>query len=455
MLLTYTSQSGRYEFVKDGQYSDSTANTYTIIVGKNGTGKSRLLRAVVLALFGGEIREELVDPRDRAELRQLAFELDTKRDPTQVICVATSPFDRFPLLRRSQNIPGYSYLGMRGLSSANQSLAYLSKIANTLVDSVLSDERQAGAIAGVLNYLGYEPSIGLSWQPLSHRMIDDLSQADDPHHAARELIRRGPPMFPNEVASNYQRIIDSPPHKLRHALELARHLRIEKFSRFVELRLSQDGFATDSHYGISLEEIFLLVSTGLLRLRQVELRKSGADTGFLISQASSGEQAVVLSLLGIGSQIRDGSLICIDEPEVCLHPEWQEKYIQLLYSTFEHFTGCHFVIATHSPQIVAHLPEGNCHIMSMETGSAIDASSFSRKSIDYQLAEVFGAPGVRNEYLSRIALNLFASVSKARLFDTDALKTLKSLENVVELLQKDDPIYDLIMALKEMRKNYA
>jgi len=344
---------------------------------------------------------------------------------------------------------------MRGLSSVNQSLAYLSKIANTLVDSVLSDERQAGAIAGVLNYLGYEPSIRLSWQPLSHRLIDDLTQADDPHHAAHELIRRGPPIFPNEVASNYQRIIDTPPHKLRHALELAHRLRIEKFSRFVELRLSQDGFATDDYYGISLEEIFLLVSTGLLRLRQVELCKSGSNEGFLISHASSGEQAVVLSLLGIGSQIRDGSLVCIDEPEVCLHPEWQEKYIQLLYSTFQHFTGCHFVIATHSPQIVAHLPEGNCHIMSMETGLATDASSFSRKSIDFQLAEVFGAPSVRNEYLSRIALNLFASVSKVRRFDADARKTLQSLEKVVDLLQKDDPVYDLIMALREMRKNYA
>ncbi|MDR6420508.1 putative ATPase [Paraburkholderia phenoliruptrix] len=455
MLLTYTSQIGRYEFVKDGQYSDSTANSYTIIVGKNGTGKSRLLRAVVLALFEEEIREELVDRSDRAELRQLAFELDTARDPTQVICVATSPFDRFPLLRRNQNISGYTYLGMRGLSSANQSLAYLSKIANTLVDSVLSDERQAGAIAGVLNYLGYEPSIGLSWQLLSSRLIDELSQTDDPRAAANELIRRGPAIFHNEMVSNYQRIIDTPSYKLRYALELARHVQSEKRSRFVELHLGQDGFTTENYYGIKLEDIFLLISTGLLRLRQVELCKSGSDAGFLISHASSGEQAVVLSLLGIGSQIRDGSLVCIDEPEVCLHPEWQEKYIQLLYSTFQHFTGCHFVIATHSPQIVAHLPEGNCHIMSMETGLATDASSFSRKSIDFQLAEVFGAPGVRNEYLSRIALNLFASVSKVRRFDADALKTLKSLENVVELLQKDDPIYDLIMALKEMRKNYA
>ncbi|AJX82366.1 hypothetical protein BG97_3190 [Burkholderia pseudomallei 7894] len=91
----------------------------------------------------------------------------------------------------------------------------------------------------------------------------------------------------------------------------------------------------------------------------------------------------------------------------------------------------------------------------METGLAIDASSFSRKSIDFQLAEVFGAPGVRNEYLSRIALNLFASVSKVRRFDADARKTLQSLEKVLDLLQKDDPVYDLIMALKEMHKNYA
>ncbi|WP_196486114.1 ATP-binding protein [Burkholderia cepacia] len=429
-------------------------NTYTVIVGKNGTGKSRLLRAVVFGLFDAEIREELVDRSDRAELRQLFFELDTEFSPEQVICVSTSPFDRFPLLRRNQNIPGYAYLGMRGLSSANQSLSYLSKIANTLVDSVQSDKRQANAIAGVLDYLGYESSITLSWQLLSQRLVDDLLQAANPRDAARELIRRGPAMFLSEVAGNYQRIIDTPADKLRHALELARHVQLGKRSHFVKLWLDEYGLASEVQDEFGLEDVLLLINTGLLRLRQVELRKKGADRGFLINHASSGEQAVVLSLLGIGSQIRDRSLICIDEPEVCLHPEWQEKYIQLLYSTFHHFKGCHFVIATHSPQIIAQLPEGNCYVMSMETGLATDASTYSRKSIDYQLAELFGAPGTRNEYLSRKALNVFSSVSKNRAFDSDSLKTLVALEKMVDLLHEDDPVLDLILALRERRNRY-
>jgi hypothetical protein len=282
-----------------------------------------------------------------------------------------------------------------------------------------------------------------------------MSNAESPSEVAREVMRRSSIAFSSETAIHYQRIINATNYQLRQAIDLARDTPKGKRARMYELRFEERGLIFDDGTGMSLDDILLLINTGLLRLRQVELRKKGADESFLISDASSGEQAVVLSLLGIGSQIQDKSLICIDEPEICLHPEWQEKYIQLLYSTFQHFEGCHFVIATHSPQIVANLPPRDCHVMSMETGVAIDASSFSRKSIDYQLAEVFGAPGVRNEYLSRIALNLFASVSKVRLFDTDALKTLKSLENVVELLQKDDPIYDLIMALKEMRKNYA
>jgi len=455
MLISYTSDDGRYEFVKDGADASLKRNTYTVIVGKNGTGKSRLLRAVVLGLMGHRMGEEHMDRSDRTQFRVSPFALDTHFEPEQVICVSTSSFDRFPLLRRGQTVPGYSYLGLRGLSSANPSMSYLSKIANTLVDSVQRGRDHAAAIAGVLDYLGYEPSVSLLWSLIPHRLIEDMNNADAPSDVAREVMRRSPNTFSTETAIHYQRIINAANYQLRQALDLARDTPKGKRARMYELRFEERGLIFDDRTGMSLDDILLLINTGLLRLRHVELRKKGADESFLISEASSGEQAVVLSLLGIGSQIQDRSLICIDEPEICLHPEWQEKYIQLLYSTFQHFEGCHFVIATHSPQIVANLPSDDCHVMSMETGVAVDAASFSRKSIDYQLAEVFGAPGVRNEYLSRIALNLFASVSKVRRFDADALRTLQSLEKVVELLQSDDPVYDLIMALREMRKNYA
>ena len=161
-----------------------------------------------------------------------------------------------------------------------------------------------------------------------------------------------------------------------------------------------------------------------------------------------------MGLLGIGSHITDGSLICIDEPEVCLHPEWQEKYIELLFNTFRHYRGCHFLIATHSPQIVAQIPQGNCYVMSMEDGIARSASDYSQRSIDFQLAEVFNAPGFRNEYLSRIALNAFARVSKTKRFDEQSRDDLAILRRLVHEMHANDPLIDLITALEEMASAY-
>ncbi len=44
-----------------------------------------------------------------------------------------------------------------------------------------------------------------------------------------------------------------------------------------------------------------------------------------------------MNILGISTEIRDNSLICIDEPELSLHPKWQEKYMKLLMNTFSDY----------------------------------------------------------------------------------------------------------------------
>ncbi len=105
---------------------------------------------------------------------------------------------------------------------------------------------------------------------------------------------------------------------------------------------------------------------GVVNFQDVTLRKLATNAPFSIAEASSGEQAVVISILGIASQIEDNCIVCIDEPEICLHPEWQERYIKLLHSIFSMYSGCQFIIATHSPQIVSNLEPENSFPKSSE-----------------------------------------------------------------------------------------
>lgn len=455
MLIRYLNDSASYEFINQRHSHSSSKNTFTVIVGKNGTGKSRLLRGVVTHLIDGVVERDSLLREERLNLvRDRKSDLYVEDNPSRIICVSTSPFDKFPVLRRDRVHDGYVYLGLRGLPSINLGLSYMSRIIFTLIDAAEQTSEQAQSVSDVLNYLGYEGVIDVEMQLPPSRFLDELLSASKAEDVLEEYLRR-PPMFSSEGMVSLAQLRNMESQKFYEVIEAARRIvGMVRHNRFV-LSISSNGIKVGSDLWADREDILLLARSGLMRLRDVILTKRGVERPIKLQEASSGEQAVVMGLLGIGSQMKDGALICIDEPEVCLHPEWQEKYIQLLFNTFSKFRRCHFLIATHSPQIVSQIPDGNCFVMSMEDGRAVSASEYANRSIDFQLAKVFKAPGFRNEYLSRLALNVFAKVSKAKKFDERSLSELTALRGICDELRTDDPLRDLINALNEMAVKYA
>ncbi|RYZ88481.1 MAG: ATP-binding protein, partial [Proteobacteria bacterium] len=190
-----------------------------------------------------------------------------------------------------------------------------------------------------------------------------------------------------------------------------------------------------------------LRSQGLVSIADVRLRKDKEYGSISVKDASSGEQGVVVTLLGIASEISDTSLIIIDEPEIGLHPEWQEKFAPLLLDTFSNYQGCHFLIATHSPQILAKAGEGNCVVVEMESGEIEDASEFSKRSADYQLAEFFEAPGFRNEYLARESLSAIRLAGRGEFDSTEFLEKVALLRKSRPHMEEEDPVAKMIDAL--------
>jgi hypothetical protein len=133
-----------------------------------------------------------------------------------------------------------------------------------------------------------------------------------------------------------------------------------------------------------------------------------------------------------------------------LHPEWQERYIQLLISTFRRFKRCHFVIATHSPQIVARLEEDNCFVLNIETAHIADAKVLIKRSSDFQLATTFGAPGYKNEYLSRELITLITHFSKVGELDDEQAGLARTLLKLRSVLDDADPVASLMKMLDEI-----
>jgi len=176
---------------------------------------------------------------------------------------------------------------------------------------------------------------------------------------------------------------------------------------------------------------------------------------FPINQASSGEQSIIISMLGIASKIENGSLICIDEPEVCLHPAWQEKYIKFLMNTFKDYKGCHFLIATHSPQITSKLEDKNCYVMSMDDGKLVNASTLNNKSIDFQLAHVFKSPGFKNEYLTRELISLITLISEGKGQEELYSSKITEILALKDVIDDDDPVKELIKMVESVKKEMS
>jgi predicted ATPase len=203
-----------------------------------------------------------------------------------------------------------------------------------------------------------------------------------------------------------------------------------------------------------IASINTLLDFNLITLMDMRLHK--VDYGHMsLRQASSGEQCMLVILLGIAGNISDNSLVFIDEPEISLHPKWQEDFMSLLVKSFSKYKSCQFFIATHSPQMVSNLSNKNCFVTTMTSNKIFPSSYFYNMSSDFQLAEIFDAPGPKNEYMNRLAFTLLSKVKNKRSVSKENSDLLIKLLAMSETLDSDDPTYELVKSVEEVVKHYA
>jgi predicted ATP-binding protein involved in virulence len=447
MIIAFKRGTRYYNLYDNKDHNNQ--NIFTVIVGKNGTGKSRLLNDII----SNFIPTKQMNSIDVLLARDLPIipkiDLQISNIPDKVIAVSTSPYDKFPLsmiFSRSKQIENYCYLGIRDLRTTNFSLGFISKIIGQLLHIRNNDKARFSKIVEVLNYLGYTDEFHITFElRILNDQINVVLNYENPEENFIEFF------------SNLN---------LRYHLQFFKRedetLNTEKFKRFIDLlqkikdrkkriyHIVVDAQNINSE--IEIDDISFLIEIGLIKLRNVSLTKLNSDKIYKISEASSGEQCIFTTLVGISCNISDNSLILIDEPEISLHPEWQEKYITLLMETFRSFKNCHFIIATHSPQLISKLATENCYILQMDTKELKNAKYFANNSIDFQLANIFNSPGFKNEYLSRIAFSIISKVAKNKEFDEDDLKNYQLIKSQINFLQENDPILNLYNLINDLKK---
>ena len=110
-----------------------------------------------------------------------------------------------------------------------------------------------------------------------------------------------------------------------------------------------------------------------------------------IDKLSDGEKQLYGRLIALMILEPRNSIILIDEPEIALHPAWQQHIMQL-YSRIGN--NNQFIVATHSPQIIASVPYQNRILLRKEKNKIVPIHCQQPPSgvdVNSILSEIMGA----------------------------------------------------------------
>ncbi|MFA0238741.1 MULTISPECIES: ATP-binding protein [Vibrio] len=462
------------------KYSNSGKNLISVMTGKNGAGKSRILEFLASNFYvsdnflienpnnwderfnavtsdysqnqvnylsnGLECTMQRISSQVASVFKLVSHVDDRYRVfPQRMICLSTSPFDRFPLnvSKSLSNESIYSYIGMKNSKRSSSIVSLISNVLDSMFKKPEKIETNFEVIKKTLEYLGYGNRILVSYRSNVKLDENDLSR----RKVSKLLTTFDNPIFNENHIGGFEwdNKVDVIYNSIRVLLDSNNGKWKKIFS--IPINFSKNNILEDDY----VKAIQVLSKSGVFSVSSLKLSQANDNRKFVdFIDASSGEQCLAMMLLGIASQIENNSLICIDEPEISLHPEWQEEFIPLINDLFSLYSGCHFVIATHSPLLVSKLSSDNCFILNLDENMLIDSSKSTSYSSDYQLATLFKSPGFKNEYLVSESLDILNTLSKFTPLNFELFERIKLITSLKSQVSCEDPVHSLITTIERV-----
>lgn len=156
------------------------------------------------------------------------------------------------------------------------------------------------------------------------------------------------------------------------------------------------------------------------------------------SHLSSGEQTLTTLLINIIEAAQVGDVIIIDEPEISLHTAWQQL-LPALFSDLCSKMQIHFLVATHSPVLIANATWPTDHCFLAQTGELHSIPPDKRRSVETVLLDGFKTYTPHNrevhERCARLVADTIAQAnqpaSEADQPENTAIKELQALQNLI------------------------
>ncbi|MEZ4873973.1 MAG: AAA family ATPase [Flavobacteriaceae bacterium] len=425
-------------------------NYFTVIIGTNASGKSRLLVNILNTL------RRVSNPRlkSKSNITKLTIELgdqviflDDEDHPMSIsedlkhlnlISISNSLFDKFP--HQAKTDTNYSYIGSRmvGLSTHKRS------IVNDLMDVFsenLDDNNFIDKAIQLFEFLQIPPIIRIS---LRISNISGRGKLDELLHRAQnpqelkdflfEISQRG---FYRQQAKKLASLVENDyfieglynflNNDFRQIRNSSAHERLE-YEIDLTNKIKNESFIKEYKY------FSLLRRLNFITYDYIKLNKNGYEYDIL--ESSTGEIGLLTTFVRAIPEMESNSVIFIDEPEISLHPSWQMRYVELLKKFLAGYSGCHILIATHSHFLLSDLKDAWSSVLILKNNNGTIEANLKKKtpfgwSPEAILYDVFEVSTVRNHYFEkdlRLLLSLISNRSKDH----------NNIENLIASFKKFD-----------------
>ncbi len=464
----------------------------SLIIGPNGTGKSNLLRIIILlfqeldefkksgkrvARFAGKFHFEYylngikfqyfnaefsenksgkivneIEPEvrlmgDRAKKSDIGI-------PESIIATSIMLTDKFPT--GISAFKAYNYLGVKYNSNTARTTTFIRRTVESLFKT-LDNQLSLSNIKIGLKFLAYDPYLYISYTPRYKHIIfqESLKQSTFENFFLKfwEYTRRKEDSPPWSFGA-FKRLKKNHPEKIPKLVKLCRKIKSSLQKVYPGSRSEFFGFDifdmpyTNEELGL-INELYAL---DLISYPSISFRKQKKE--FEIEDSSSGEYHFISGFIGLLATIQKNSLVLIDEPENSLHPNWQMKYISFLKSVFSKFKSCHFVVATHSHFMVSDLNGLSSTLVALSKNGKVEANLIPSNTYGWSAEEillnVFQTPSTRNFYLSEELGEIFRLISEEP-SQRNLAEIKKRITKLKQLdlsgLSKEDPLKDVLSEL--------
>ena len=361
----------------------------SIIVGPNGSGKSVFLRNFACRF----------------------------RRTKDLVIVCNTPHDRF-----------IGVSGVTRISVGKASGSPKSVVKRAVADSLSESNAMFYRISAILEYCGYQGRFGFSVTP-------------GPHYGASrdELLVR----LKANISSDDVAVKSSQKKEFRWlnnddigtALAfLRRHnpddiVWIDATDRVLE-------FSRSREFAAVLANESKLRALSVLGGVNVYLKRLNSDSYVEIDHASSGQLALISTLLFLITNAIENSFVIIDEPENSLHPNWQREYVDKVLAALT-YQNATIILATHAPLVVTGALAGTSaslvNVFEVQDGKLQQLISGkktgSAAGIEEVLWRAFNVVTPANHFVSEKIVDEMNRFESGELEKGDVLASIKELES--------------------------